>query len=141
MKKIIQKPHLFFFGLGPIGIILGLIFKSQSLDFAFYGGNISFGYFSVFAMSSVYFALIGLNYFSLRLIEKPPKRKLSIIHILIQIIALILFLYYILTINDYETNQQKETVNFIFFIGFILFLASILVHLINFFVSLFLKTE
>ncbi len=141
MNKIIQKPHLFFFGLIPVALILGLIFKSQTLDFAYYGGNISFNYLSIFAMSSVYFGLIGLNYFSLKLINKPPKKWLSIMHIVIQVVALAILIYYILTINTLETNQEKQIINLVFFIGFILFLVSILVHLINFFTSLFLKTE
>jgi hypothetical protein len=40
-----------------------------------------------------------------------------------------------------EISQEKQLLSFIFFIGFVFFLISILIHLINFFASLLLKKE
>lgn len=139
VKKIIAKPHLFFFFLIPISLVLGFIFKNESLGFDYLGTYLSFKYITLFSVSAVFFGLIGLNYFSLLLLKKQPRKWLTLFHILFQVIALVVLVYYILSNNNFESIQQKNVINFTFFIGFILFLTSILIHLINFFISLAIK--
>ena len=139
--KIISKPHLFFFGLIPFTITLGFLLRNETVSFAYYGITISFNCASILSISSVFFGLIGINYFSLHLVKKQPKKGLTIVHIIFQIISLTLFIYYILSMTNLEARQEKQLLSFTFFIGFILFLISILIHLINFSASLFLKKE
>ncbi len=141
MQKIIQKPYLFFFGLVPITLILGFLFKKSGIDFDYYGGTVSINYWSLFLISSVFFALIGFNYFSLKWMNKQPKKWLTIIHVFLQIVSLLLLLYYILQTNSATDLQQKDVLNFILFIAFFIFLIASFIHLINFFLSLFLKVE
>ena len=143
MKRIISKPHLFFFGLVPIFIILGFVKKDAIIDI-----NVSYIYFELLIstlcyLSAIFFFLIGLNYFSVILSGKKLKTRLTITHILLQIIALIPFLYLIITINEkgnISSNSESiiEKFAFFLFIGLFFFLLSILIHLINFSVSLFL---
>ncbi|MDG1041195.1 MAG: hypothetical protein P8H13_01240 [Polaribacter sp.] len=146
MKKFISKPHLFFFGLVPLFIILGLIKKDALMDV-----NISYVYFELAIstlcyLSAIFFSLIGLNYFSVLLSGKKLKKGLTITHIILQLIAFIPFIYLIISINNdgnisSDSKSLVEKLVLFLFIGFFFFLLSILIHLINFFSSLFLKTK
>ena len=84
MKKFISKPHLFFFGLVPLFIILGLIKKDALMDV-----NISYVYFELAIstlcyLSAIFFSLIGLNYFSVLLSGKKLKKGLTITNIILK---------------------------------------------------------
>ena len=143
MKKIIAKPYLFFFGLIPIVLILGFIKREESIDI-----NVSYIYYVVGLNTlsyffAVFFGLIGLNYFSLLWANKKPKKWLTIFHLLLQSIALLLFF----TKNNWnwlgksELNYSFDYSNFILILSLVIFIISTFIHLINFFVSLFLKRE
>lgn len=146
LKKIIQKPHLFFFGLIPIYIIIGFIKRNTPIDL-----NISYIYYLINVdfwcyVSAVYFALIGLNYFSLNWAQKYPKKWLTITHILLQIISSLPYLYCIFKLDQSGDLREGKFLWFInlesiLFFSFILFLLSIFIHLINFFTSLFFKRD
>lgn len=146
MKKIISKPYLFFFALVPIYIIIGLIKRNTPIDlsisYIYYLINVDFWCY----VSAVYFALIGLNYFSLNWAQKYPNKWLTIAHILLQIISSLPYLY---TIFKLDKNGDLKEGKFlwvidlesIFVISFFLFILSIFIHLINFFTSLFFKRD
>lgn len=146
MKKIIAKPHLFFFALVPIYILIGLIKKNTPIDlnitYIYYLINVDFWCY----VSAVYFALIGLNYFSLNWAQKKPNKWLTILHIILQIISSLPFLWTIFKLDkngnllegDFFALVKLESV---LMISFILFLLSIFTHLINFFTSLFFKGD
>ena len=146
MKKIIIKPHLFFFALVPIYFIIGLIKRNTPIDI-----NISYIYYLINVdfwcyVSAVYFALIGLNYFSLSWAQKYPKKWLTILHIILQVVSSLPYLYCIFKLDkNGDLNEGKFLwiidLESILFFSFILFLISIFVHLINFFTSLFLKRD
>lgn len=144
MKKIIAKPHLFFFGLSISFIILGIIHINENLDInigdTYYAVGLSFW----FSISATFFALLALNYFSLHWAEKTPNKWLTTIHLLLQILSLLL----LMTKHRWNWigNQYPKELNYVndnsqTVLGFaiILFIISILVHLIIFFTSLFLK--
>lgn len=146
VKRIIAKPHLFFFALVPIFILLSFIAGEKVIDI-----NISVIYFALeyhllFLFSAVFFAMIGINYFSLSWTEKPPKKWLTIIHLALQIIALIL----LFTNNNWNWIRKKslneieiinDNSNIIITLSFLTFILSVFFHLTNFFTSLFLKKE
>jgi hypothetical protein len=146
MKKLITKPHLFFFGLVPIFIILGFVKKDALIEI-----NISYIYIDLSIstlcyISAIFFSLIGLNYFSIALAGKKLKKGLTIAHIILQLIALVPFLYMIINLNEdgnisSDSQLLIEKLTLFIIIGLIFFLLSILMHLINFFTSMFLKTE
>lgn len=137
---------MFFFALIPIYILLGIIKRNTPIDisvsYIYYLINVDFWCY----ISAVYFALIGINYFSLNWAKKKPNKWLTIIHILLQIISSLPYLY---TIFKLDTNGDLKEGKFLWFIdlesilvfSFSLFLLSVLIHLINFFTSLFLRRD
>lgn len=146
MKKLIDKPHLFFFGLIPVFIIIALFKGNKPIDL-----NIQNIYFVIemshwYYFSAVFFGLIGLNYFSLIWANKPPKKWLTITHLFLQIFSLILFF----TIHNWnwigkqypsELNILNDNSNTVLFISLLVFILSAFIHLVNFFTSLLLKIE
>ena len=144
MKRIISIPHLFFFGLVPIFIILGLVKDEQSINI-----NVGYIYFDLYVntlcyLSAIFFSLIGINYFSVLIAGKKLKKGLTITHIVFQLLSFIPFLFILLTATksgeiDANNQQTLELFSIIILVGFLLFLASILIHLINFSLSMFLK--
>jgi hypothetical protein len=144
MKKLITKPHLFFFGLALLFVIIAIVKGKNSLEI-----NISLAKFDIQVktfclISSLFFVLIGFNYFSIIWANRQPRKWLTIIHIVLQIVALAPFIYLLSTANNSsETNTDNDLKLLIAtnFIGFLLFLLATLIHLVNFFSSLFLKKE
>ncbi|NVJ88862.1 MAG: hypothetical protein HWD82_05425 [Flavobacteriaceae bacterium] len=146
MKRIITKPHLFFFGLIPIFIIIGLFYKDVPLNvnisFIYYLLNVDFWCY----ITAAYFGLIGINYLSLNMVKKYPKKGLTITHIILQILCLLPYLFAIFQLDEagnLSNNSFTNNPNFsgILLIAFFLFIISIIVHLISFFTSLMLKTD
>ena len=146
VKKIINKPHLFFFGLIPIYIIVALFSGDKAIDLNIHDTYFVIGMNHWCYFSAVFFGLIGLNYFSLFWAKKPPKKWLTITHLFLQILSLMLFF----TIHNWnwigkqypaEFNVLNDNSNSVLFISFLVFIFSVFIHLVNFFTSLFLKTE
>ena len=146
MKKLITKPHLFFFGLIPFSILLALLLKNEEIGINYYGATIIAQLKYIYYLSAFFFGLIGFNYFSLHWANKAPKINLTIIHIFLQILSFTL----LITRNNWNwlhsANQNSESLvidnsNFMLFISFLLFLLATLFHLINFFLSLFSKSK
>jgi hypothetical protein len=146
MKKLIAKPHLFFFGLVPLFIILGF-FKSDgeiSINIDYMQLDLKVN--TICYLSAIFFSLIGLNYFSILLMGKKLKKGLTITHIAIQLVSFIPFFYILFTATKIEetvanSQQYLDLFSIPFLIGFFLFLSAIFIHLINFSVSLFLKKQ
>ena len=146
VKKIINKPYLFFFGLIPVAIVFSFINGNETINF-----NISELYFVselkfLYYISAIFFMMIGINYLSLNWANKPPKKWLTIIHLFLQLLALV----FLVTRNnwnwigkEYSENLYVSSDNssILVFISILIFILSVFFHLINFFTSLFLKTE
>ncbi|APZ46943.1 hypothetical protein BW723_11900 [Polaribacter reichenbachii] len=146
MKKIINKPYLYFFALIPLYITIGLIKRNVPIDinitYIYYLINVDFWCY----VSAVYFSLIGINYVALDWAKKCPKKWLTISHIILQTLAIIPFIYAVLRLDEnglLKGNQFLGILNLeaVLIFSFFLFLLSIFVHLVNFFVSLLLKRE
>ena len=146
VNKIITKPHIFFFGLVPIFIILAFLSKDKTLDINIYDIYFVITNYHFFLFSAIFFAMLGINYFSLYWAEKTPKKWLTIGHISLQIISFL----FLLTRNNWNWINSKsyseigiinDNSNLIIFIAFLIFLLSVFIHLINFFTSLFLKKQ
>ncbi|QTD37827.1 hypothetical protein JL193_00500 [Polaribacter batillariae] len=145
MKNIIAKPHLFFFGLTVAFIILGFINRKTTIDIniyaTYYVTTIDFWFY----LSAIFFALMGLNYFSLFWAEKPPKKSLTIAHISLQIFSLLLLLtkqnWSWIAKKQYPEQLQALYNNsqLIMAISIGIFIFSVFIHLVNFFTNLFLK--
>lgn len=146
MNKIINKPYLFFFGLIPVFLILGFLKRNIPIDI-----NISFIYYLINVdfwcyVSAIYFGLIGVNYLSLKLVKKKPKKVLTILHISLQTLCLIPYLYAVFKLDENGILQNDKFFynvepTYIFLVAFFLFIISVIIHLINFFSSLLLKRD
>ncbi len=146
MKKIINKPHLFFFSLIPVFIVLGIFKRNIPIDI-----NISYIHYLINVdfwcyITALYFGLIGINYLALYLIKKRPNNWLTATHILLQVFCLIPYLTSVFNLDNtgnlnYMNIPFQNSLGSILLFSFFMFLASILVHLINFFSSLLLKTD
>jgi hypothetical protein len=146
LKNLIRKPYLFFFGLIPIFILIGFIKRDVPIDinisYIYYLINIDFWCY----VSAVFFGLIGINYFSLHWAKKYPNKWLTILHILLQIISVLPYLYAIFKLDENGTLKSNTFLGLvdlenILILSFFLYLASIFIHLINFFSSLLLKRD
>lgn len=146
MNFIIKKPHLFFFGLIPVFIIIGFLKRDIPIDI-----NISYIHYLInvdfwFYITALYFGLIGINYLALNWVKKYPNIWLTIAHIFLQIISILPYLYAVFSLDETGSLNtknifQSETFDSILLFSFLIFLASVFIHLINFFTSLLLKTD
>ena len=143
---MIKKPHLFFFSLIPLFIILGIVKRNIPIDirisYIHYLINIDFWCY----ITAVYFGLMGINYFSLQWVKKTLNKWLTLTHIVLQTICIIPYLIAIFNLDEtgnltYQNIPFQKQFGFVLLISFVLFLVSVLLHLINFFSALLLKKD
>ena len=141
MKKIINKPHIFFIFLAVITLLCGILNKDAVIKVAAYGALIDLKIWTVSIFSVLFFILISVNYGSLYIIKKPAKKGLTIAHIVLQIIALIPFFYFIFQSDVPRTYEEYSAVNIILILAFVIFILATVIHLINFVMSLIAKKD
>lgn len=144
MKTIIKKPHIFFFSLIPIFILLAIIKKNGSIDITI--NNTFFAvktnYWCYF--SAVFSGLIALNYYMLYWAKKQTIHLVSLFHILFQFAALVPFIFCIFFLNTktvFTSNFLSDSIDFYYllYISFILFIISVCFHVLNFMLAFFKK--
>ena len=140
MKKFL-RPHWFFLVLAIIMLVIGLLNRGKTIDLAYSGSLIKTSIWSVYMISAVFFGLIFINYFSIYLIGKKPKKWLTGFHIFLQLLALFPLFYFTLYQDSLTNYQEISAMNFILLISFVIFLMASLLHLINFMMSLFVKKD
>lgn len=147
MKKIVAKPHIFFFILIPVVIVLGQYHHDKfiALDISYLQNNIYYD--SITYFFALFFGLVGLNYFSLHWSNKIPNIWMTSAHILFQTLALLLFFtkdnWNWLHTNS-SSNELHILVNYsnrMLIISLFLFIFSAFIHLINFFTGLLSKAK
>lgn len=141
MKKMIQKPQYFFVGLALVVLFCGLFNKGQSIPINFEGVILDLDIWSTTLVSSFFFLMISVNYASLTLTKKTARIGLTIAHILLQIIALVPFLYFFFTSEIKRSIEEIMYMNLVIIVSFALFLLASLIHIINFLSSLLYKKE
>ena len=141
MKKFIKKPQFFFIFLAILVLITGLIHKEGAIKLALYGTYIDLKSWSVCLFSSFFFILIAVNYASLTITQRTPKKVLTILHIVLQIVALIPLLYYIYSSDASTSYDEVSRMNIILILAFTLFIIATIIHLINFAASLLAKKD
>lgn len=141
MKRFIDRPQLFFFFLALLVLVIGFLNKDSAIKLALYGTYIDLKSWSVCLFSSVFFVLIAVNYASLTITHKTPKRYLTIIHIVLQVLALVPLLYFILSSEATKSYDQVSQMNIILILAFALFIIATIIHLINFVASLLAKKD
>lgn len=140
MKTIIKKPHLFFFSLIPLFIIVGVIRTGNVIDVSIYNTFFAVKTHHWCYFSAIFTGLIGLNYYVLYWAKKPTIQILSLFHILFQIAALIPFIYCVFFINT-KTPFLTDSIDIYALLSasYILFVISIFLHVLNFSLGLILK--
>ena len=141
MKKIIRKPHLFFLFLVPLVVISGILNKEGTIDLNIYATYIVINVWHMSIFSAVFFFLIFINYYALFMIKKPPKKILTVLHIILQLIALVSLFYVSFTSETKRDFSETIDMNALLVLGFVIFLLASFIHLINFFVSLLSKKQ
>lgn len=141
MKKMIRKPQYFFILLSVIVLICGFVNKGKGITINFDGVFMDLDVWSAAIFSSLFLVMISVNYLSLSFTKKAPKAGLTITHIILQVIALIPFVFYFFTADEKRTLDEIMYMNAVIIAAFALFLVASLVHLINFLASLLFKKE
>lgn len=148
MKKLLTKPHLFFFVCIPVVLTGGFLFEEKTLEITitYIQYVINFKQLSFFI--AVFMGLIGVNYFSLVWANKKTKKGLTIFHILLQLISL--FLLFTKdswnwigpkVVQNEMGSFQNDYSNFLVILSILFFILATLIHLINFFSSLLSKSK
>ena len=147
MKKLITKPHLFFFGLILVIFLLELINKNEIIITNVKATyiNIELKYLNYFF--TILFTVIGLSYFFLYQKKKKIKKQLTFFHITLQTIAFLLFY----TKNQWnwigdnrlysKFNIPIDNSNSVILISILLFMLATFFYVLNFFLSLFSKSK
>lgn len=146
MNKIIDKPYIPFFVLIPVFIIITFFKYNAVMDINFHDTYFVIEVTYLCYLSAFFFALVGLNYYVLHLGKKPPKKGLTIAHIIFQAFSLLLYIYSLLSTTENSDsliyfNDNAIDQNTIFALSFILFLIATVIHFINFITSLLAKRE
>lgn len=141
MKRILERPQLLFLVLAPAILLLGFFNKGDSITVAIYDTYFVLDTWSVSLYSAVFFLMIALNYTLLSFAKKKPKRKFIVLHILLQIIALIPFTYVFYMFDHNKEYEQESQIMLIFVLSFFLFLLATILHFITFIGSLRRKKE
>lgn len=142
--KILRKPHIYFFGISPLLLILAFLNIDSYFSIPLLGNYTNIGHKEMYLFYTIYFLMIGMNYFSLYWAEKPSKKILTAIHLILQTISLILLIIYMQ--NGYENLNTSSLSNINsntqwFFTSIVLFLLAAFIHIINFFSSLLSKAS
>lgn len=145
MNKLFNTPHLFFFGLVPVFILISFFRSDASFDINFQNTYFVVAIPYLCYLSAAFFALVGVNYYVLHWAKKPHKRALTSIHITLQIASLLFFVYFMFSIpgnGNVETPYPSSIdENSLFVVSFILFLIATILHFVNFIMSLLAKRE
>lgn len=141
MQKTIRTPQFFFIVLAFITFIFGLLNREGSIPLAVYNSSIDLKVWSFSLITACFFILIAVNYTSLSITKKPHKKWLTIIHIVLQVIALIPLLYFMIQSNIPKTYDGITAMNAVLMVAFVIFLLATFIHLINFIVSLIAKKD
>jgi len=145
MNKIFNTPHLFFFGLIPVFILISLFRSGANFDLNIYETYVVISIPYVCYLSAAFFGLVGINYYVLHWAKKTHKRALTSMHVTLQIASLLFFIYFMFSIpenNNLGTPYPSSIdENSLFVVSSILFLIATILHFINFFMSLLAKRE
>ena len=105
MKKVFTTPQGFFLLLAVLILIVGFSKDGSKLDLNYFLSFLLVDVWSVAMVSSLFFVLISINYASLSLIGKKAITGLTIAHIVLQIIALVPLIYFMVNATAGALNH------------------------------------
>jgi len=144
LQKIITKPQYFFFTLSVVAILSAFIVSDNGFSVNIFSVYLTIPFKNTTILASVFFLMISLNYYAITWANKKANTTLTFIHIILQVIAAVLIIYggFEQVANNPNQNpfQSSATITFTF-IGILVFILSIFIHLVNFFTSLLSKKD
>lgn len=141
MGKYLKTPQVFFISLAVFISIIGFYKKGTNLDLNYFLAFLLVDVWSVAMVSAVFFLLISMNYASLSLVKRKPKKIFSRAHIILQVIALIPLVYLMLKATEKSQPEFVAASNIVLIASFIVFLLSVILHLIGFFMAILSKNK
>ena len=141
MKKVLRSPQIFFILLAILITIIGFFKRGTQLDFNYFLSFLLIDVWSIAIVSALFFILISINFSSLKLMSKTPKKSLTSIQVVLQIIALLPLIYYMTVATEGQESQSVALSNIILLFSFVIFILSVIIHLLNFFISLFKENK
>jgi uncharacterized membrane protein (DUF485 family) len=146
MQHIIRKPYPFFFSLTVLFIIISFFRKDIQVDITIYDTFFAVSVPYLCYLSAAFFGLVGANYYVLHWVQKHPKKLWTSAHLFLQVISLILYLYFIFSLSNNQSllanpSAINNSTSLVLKLSVILFIIATIVHFINFFISLFAKQE
>jgi predicted signal transduction protein with EAL and GGDEF domain len=141
MKKIIDRPQLLFIGFSLIVLISGYANNENSIPLDIGATYILLDVWSASIYSAIFFVLVAVNYAMITIAQKTAKPTLTAIHIVLQIISLIPFLYYFYTADENRNYDASLWMNQILTISFLIFLVGTVLHFFNFIATIIKKKE
>ncbi len=141
MKNVFQKPFFFFWMLIPIFILINVLDLKKSIDINIHDTYIIIEISQLSLYAVFLFLLIGVNYFIIHKLTKPLNTWITRVHIILQIVVLIPFIIFL--ISDEITPSLSSTIlsmdaNLFIVIQFLIFFISLIIHFINFVMSIFI---
>lgn len=142
MQKIITKPQYFFFTLSVVAILSAFIVSDNGFSVNIFSVYLTIPFKNATILASVFFLMISLNYYAITWANKKANTILTIIHIILQVLAAVLIIYggFEQVANNQNPLQSSDTITYTF-IGILMFILSIFIHLVNFFTSLLSKKD
>lgn len=146
MKTIIKKPHIFFFSLIPLFLLIGFIKTGDAIDLTIYNTFFAIKIHHWCYFSALFVGLIGINYYMLYWSKKQLVQILSLFHIIFQVAAMLLFILCIFSINtrsSFMASLNASSIDYysILSTSFLLFIASVFLHILNFVITIFKKAD
>lgn len=136
MIKKLKTPQAMFVLLAIFILVIGAYKKGTQLDLNYFLNFLYIDVWSVAIVSSVFFILMSVNYASLSIVGKKPHKMMTIAHIGLQIIALLPLVYFMMTAKKEAQPEKLAFSNTVLLISFVVFVVSVILHLINFFFSM-----
>ncbi len=114
MKKLIKKPHLFFFLAVPITIVVGVLNRyeatGKTLDFNVHDSYFLIAHFHLIYLIAIIFAIIGIGYWIMHKTDRKLINWLNWIHIVLTfggtLLVWILSQFYRTGIMEYKFNNN-----------------------------------
>ena len=137
MKKLIDQPHLIFFLVIPVVLLVGHVNMKSLVDINIHDTYFIVSYFHLVVLLSIFFGIIGILYLMMQKAQRRLFKWLTNLHIIMTIGGLAaLFTIPQLWHPNVLDYSKKETVLFLLFL--LIFLAQIS-FIVNVFFGIFRK--
>ncbi|WP_405396541.1 hypothetical protein [Maribacter sp. Asnod2-G09] len=112
MKKITQSPHLVFWVLIPVILLIGFIKPDKTLDINIHDTYLVIDLINLAVSISIIFGILGFGYWVIIKLNRKLLNWLTVIHLLITIIGFLILL--LIPIISPDIHQDSPGSHFVF---------------------------